>query len=131
MDPFSVTNTKNYQLDWVSTRRVKRKLETLLHPVSINSATYNASIDAVVLLTGTTRSTFAKGGQLSIKLRGHHAYYAITGNSGRLSAFKRGVHRTWKHWLNRRDNHGAMTWADYTRLSRLYPLPHARIVHQI
>ena len=66
MDPLSVTNTKNYQLDWVSTRRVKRKLETLLHPVSISSATYNASIDAVVLLTGTTNSTFAKGGQLTV-----------------------------------------------------------------
>jgi len=69
--------------------------------------------------------------QLTLKLRGHYAYYGITGNSGRLSAFKRGVHRTWKHWLNRRDNHGAMTWAEYSRLSRLYPLPHARIVHQI
>ena len=66
MDPLSVTNTNNYQLDWVSTRRVKRKLETLLHPVAIKSATYNASIDAVVLLTGTTKSTFAKGGQLTV-----------------------------------------------------------------
>jgi group II intron reverse transcriptase/maturase len=68
--------------------------------------------------------------QLRLKLRGHYAYYGITGNSGRISAFKRGVHRTWKHWLNRRDNHGAMTWAEYTRLSHFYPLPHARIVHQ-
>ena len=66
MDPLSVTNTNNYQLDWVSTRRVKRKLETLLHPVAIKSATYYASIDAVVLLTGTTMSKFAKGGQLTV-----------------------------------------------------------------
>ena len=69
--------------------------------------------------------------QLKLKLQGHYAYYGITGNSGRLSAFQRGVHRIWKHWLNRRDNHGSMTWADYTRLSRQYPLPNARIVHQI
>ena len=69
--------------------------------------------------------------QLRLKIGGHYAYYGITGNSGRLSAYTRGVHRIWKHWLNRRDNHGAMTWADYTRLSRLYPLPYARIVHQI
>jgi hypothetical protein len=66
MDPSSVTNTNNYQLDWVSTRRVKRKLETLLHPVAIESATYHASIDAVVLLTGAPMSTFAKGGQLTV-----------------------------------------------------------------
>jgi hypothetical protein len=66
MDPLSVTNTNNYQLDWVSKRRVKRKLETLLHPVAIKSATYDALIDAVVLSTGTTMSTFAKGGQLTV-----------------------------------------------------------------
>jgi hypothetical protein len=66
MDPLSVTNTNNYQLDWVSRRRVNRKLETLLHPVAIKSATYKASIDAVVLLTGATMSTFAKGGQLTV-----------------------------------------------------------------
>jgi RNA-directed DNA polymerase len=69
--------------------------------------------------------------QLRLKLQGHYAYYGITGNSGRLSAYQRGVHRIWKHWLNRRDNHGAMTWADYTRLSRRYPLPNARIIHKI
>jgi hypothetical protein len=66
MDPLSVTNTKDYQLDWVSTRRVKRKLVTLLHPIAINSAIYDASIDAVVLLTSTTKSTFAKGGKLTV-----------------------------------------------------------------
>jgi RNA-directed DNA polymerase len=69
--------------------------------------------------------------KLKLKIQGHYAYYGITGNSGRLSAYQRGVHRIWKHWLNRRDNHGSMTWADYTRLSRRYPLPNARIVHQI
>ena len=69
--------------------------------------------------------------KLRLKLQGHYAYYGIRGNSNRLSAYLRGVRRIWKHWLNRRDNHGAMTWADYTRLSRLYPLPNARIVHQV
>jgi hypothetical protein len=66
MDPLSVTNTNNYQLEWVSKKRVKRNLETVLHPVAIESATYEPSIDAVVLVTGTTSSTFAKGGQLRV-----------------------------------------------------------------
>jgi RNA-directed DNA polymerase len=68
--------------------------------------------------------------KLRLKLQGHYAYYGIRGNSGRLSAFLRGVHRIWKHWLGRRDNAAPMTWADYNRLCRRYPLPNARIVHQ-
>ncbi len=68
--------------------------------------------------------------QLRPKLRGHYAYYGITGNSERLSAFLRGVRRSWKHWLDRRDNAGSMTWADYRRLERRYPLPPARIVQR-
>jgi RNA-directed DNA polymerase len=68
--------------------------------------------------------------KLRLKLQGHYAYYGIRGNSGRLSAFLRGVHRIWKHWLGRRDNAAPMTWADYNRLCRRYPLPNARIVHR-
>ena len=67
--------------------------------------------------------------KLSQKLRGHYAYYGITGNSGRLSAFLRGVRRIWKHWLSRRDRTG-MTWADYQRLERRYGLPPARVVQR-
>ena len=68
--------------------------------------------------------------QLRSKLQGHYAYYGITGNGGRLSAYARGVHRIWKHWLERRNNARSMTWADYNRLVRLYPLPTARIVQK-
>ena len=68
--------------------------------------------------------------KLRLKLQGHYAYYGIRGNSGRLSAFLRGVHRVWKHWLGRRDNAAPTTWADYNRLCRRYPLLNARIVHR-
>jgi group II intron reverse transcriptase/maturase len=68
--------------------------------------------------------------QLGSKLRGHYAYYGITGNSNRHSAYLRGVRRIWKHWLNRRDSAGSMTWADYQRLERRYPLPPARLVQR-
>jgi RNA-directed DNA polymerase len=68
--------------------------------------------------------------KLSQKLKGHYAYYGITGNSGRLSAFLRGVRRTWKHWLSRRDRDGTMNWTEYQRLERRYSLPPARVVHQ-
>ena len=65
--------------------------------------------------------------KLSQKLRGHYAYYGITGNSRRLSTLLRGVRRTWKHWLSQRDRTG-MVWADYQRLERRYGLPPARVV---
>jgi RNA-directed DNA polymerase len=68
--------------------------------------------------------------KLREKLKGHYAYYGITGNSGRLSAYLRGVRRTWKHWLNRRDSDRPLSWADYQRLERRYGLPPARIVHK-
>jgi group II intron reverse transcriptase/maturase len=68
--------------------------------------------------------------KLSQKLNGHYAYYGITGNASRLWAFLRGARRTWKHWLNRRDNADSMTWAAYQRLERRYRLPPARIVRK-
>jgi RNA-directed DNA polymerase len=64
------------------------------------------------------------------KLTGHYAYYGITGNSVRLSSFLRGARRIWKHWLDRRNNLGPMSWAAYQRLERQYPLPPARIAQQ-
>lgn len=68
--------------------------------------------------------------KLRQKLNGHYAYYGITGNSDRLSAFLRGARRTWKHWLSRRNRTGPMSWADYQRLERRYRLPAVRVVHK-
>jgi len=39
---------------------------------------------------------------LSQKLRGHYAYYGITGNSVALSRFREEVRRVWRKWLVRR-----------------------------
>jgi RNA-directed DNA polymerase len=68
--------------------------------------------------------------KLSQKLRGHYAYYGITNNGSRLSAFLRGVRRTWRYWLSRRNRDGLMSWAEYARLERRYCLPPVRVVHQ-
>jgi RNA-directed DNA polymerase len=68
--------------------------------------------------------------KLCQKTRGHYSYYGLPGNSKRLSAFLRGVHRAWKRWLSQRDRTG-MTWADYQRLTRCYRLPPARLVRRL
>ena len=68
--------------------------------------------------------------KLRQKVTGHYAYYGTTGNENRLSAYLRGVRRAWKYWLARRDRDRSMTWSEYQRLERCYPLPPVRIVHR-
>jgi hypothetical protein len=65
MDPGTAGDANNYQVDWASTKKVKKKPETLLHPVGF-SVTYNASSDSVTLLTSATQQTFAKGGEIMV-----------------------------------------------------------------
>ena len=68
---------------------------------------------------------------LSQKLRGHCAYYGITGNSSSLSTFRMRVHRTWRYWLSRRNRERSMTWDCFNRMLAVYPLPPAIAVHSV
>ncbi len=65
------------------------------------------------------------------KLRGHFAYYGITGNSWSLSSFRDAVTETWRKWLSRRNRARPMIWAVFGRLLERYPLPMPRIVHAV
>ena len=62
------------------------------------------------------------------KVRGHYAYYGITGNARALHWFL-AVSRAWRKWLNRRDRCRVMLWSRFTRLLKRYPLPWPKIVH--
>jgi RNA-directed DNA polymerase len=66
---------------------------------------------------------------LSRKVRGHYAYYGITGNARALSWFLCAAHRAWRKWLDRRNRKREMTWDRFNRLLKRYPLPPPRIVH--
>ena len=68
---------------------------------------------------------------LSRKLRGHYAYYGITGNFQALHRFRYEAARRWRTWLNRRHRRRSMTWERFLRLSHTYPLPPARVVHSV
>ena len=68
---------------------------------------------------------------LSRKLRGHDAYYGITGNARALSRFHHEAQRRWHKWLNRRSRATRLNWAAFTRLLQRYPLPPARVVHSV
>jgi group II intron reverse transcriptase/maturase len=68
---------------------------------------------------------------LGQKIRGHCAYYGITGNSQCLHEFRQQVMRLWHKWLNRRNNERSMTWAIFNRLLARYPLPQAAAIHSV
>jgi RNA-directed DNA polymerase len=68
---------------------------------------------------------------LSQKLRGHYAYYGITGNGPALQEFRNEVVGIWRKWLARRRRHGSLSWAAFGRLLKRYVLPAARVVHSV
>jgi hypothetical protein len=65
------------------------------------------------------------------KLRGHYAYYGITGNSIALSRFREAVKRLWWKWLGRRRSGNRPTVNWFTRLLDRYPIPNAVAVHSV
>ena len=67
---------------------------------------------------------------LTAVMRGHYAYYGITGNSRRLSWYADQVVRIWQKWLSRRDRGSRLHWSQFTALLQRHPLPAARIVHR-
>jgi RNA-directed DNA polymerase len=66
---------------------------------------------------------------LSQKLRGHYAYYGITGNSYSLSRFRDEVGRVWRKWLVRRRGGNRRPWSWFHRLQERFRLPTAVTVH--
>lgn len=65
------------------------------------------------------------------KMRGHYAYYGITGNIAALKRYYYVVRRLWKHYLCRRSQKGYINWPRYEQLLRHYPLPQPLVVHSI
>ncbi len=68
---------------------------------------------------------------LSQKLRGHYAYYGITGNSTALSRFREEVLHVWRKWLMRRKRGGRRPWTWFNRVLARYPLPPAIAIHSV
>jgi group II intron reverse transcriptase/maturase len=69
--------------------------------------------------------------RLSEKLRGHYAYYGITGNSSALGEFRDAVKHAWGTWLRRRRRKNRPPWSWFARLQQRYRLPPAVAVHSV
>ena len=68
--------------------------------------------------------------RLTAMMRGHFAYYGITGNMRRLQWYAHQVERIWRKWLSRRDSKRRLYWSRFDELLQRHPLPAARIVHR-
>jgi RNA-directed DNA polymerase len=67
---------------------------------------------------------------LSAVLRGHYAYYGITGNALSLGRFLRQVQRAWRRALGRRSQRASVSWQRFTQLLQVLALPQPHIVHR-
>jgi group II intron reverse transcriptase/maturase len=66
---------------------------------------------------------------LTMKLKGHYAYYGITSNFLRISSFYYQARRAWHVALARRSQR-RLYWAAMQKLLERFPLPAPRIVHR-
>jgi group II intron reverse transcriptase/maturase len=67
--------------------------------------------------------------KLNEKLRGHDAYYGVTGNYRMLSRLRWQVAKMWRKWLGRRNRSPAPNWEKFQGMLQAFPLEPARIVH--
>ena len=90
---------------------------------------FGRSLKAVSILCRRHRHRSMDEQQAMINrvLRGHYAYYGITGNSVALDRFCYEVRRRWRYWLNRRSNRSRMNWERFGRLLARYPLAPPRM----
>ena len=62
------------------------------------------------------------------KLKGHYAYYGVTGNSKSISNFAYEIARILFKWLNRRGKRGCMNFEKFKLLLKRFVLPRPRIM---
>src|SRR3954454_3123715 len=67
---------------------------------------------------------------LSGMMRGHYAYYGVTGNSRRVHWYAHQVVRIWQRWLSRRYRQSAYAWKRLSAFLKQRPLLPPRIIHR-
>lgn len=67
---------------------------------------------------------------LTRKLKGHWAYFGLSGNYRALASLRFRAERVWLKWLGRRSQRGHVPWARAAHLLSVFPLPTPRILHR-
>lgn len=68
---------------------------------------------------------------LTRRIRGHFNYFAVNGNLRRLQQLTHWAKRSWFKWLNRRSQRSSLTWARFTNVLKVYPLPKPQVLVQV
>ena len=68
--------------------------------------------------------------RLSRMIRGHCAYYGVSGNSKRLRWYHHQVVHIWRKWLARRGRHSKLSWSRFHAMLARHPLPSPLLVHR-
>ena len=68
--------------------------------------------------------------RLNRKLRGHYAYFGITGNAKALDTVHYQVKKIWHKWLSRRSQKSHITWEKFNLLLDRFPLAPPKIHHR-
>lgn len=68
---------------------------------------------------------------LVAKLRGHLQYYGVRCNMPQMLAVREALRRAWFYWLNKRRRHRDYNWEEFTEFLHKFPLPRAKIIHDI
>ena len=66
-------------------------------------------------------------GTTARKLRGHYAYYGVSGNSKSINSYAYQVQRILFKWLGRRGKRGSLNFEKFRLLCQRFPLPQPRI----
>jgi len=69
--------------------------------------------------------------ELCRKLKGHDAYFGVTGNARALSRLRQYVARCWQQALNSRAQNKHMPWPRFERLLKDYPLPPGSLIRSV
>jgi len=67
--------------------------------------------------------------KLNEKLRGHDAYYGVTGNHRMLQRLRWEVAKLWRKWLARRNRGNEPNWQRFGAMLQAFPLTPARVIH--
>ena len=61
------------------------------------------------------------------RLRGHYAYFGVSGNTKAIRRVHEYVRRLWFKWLRRRSERAHLNWTGYARILTALPLPVPRV----
>ena len=79
LDVSAAGDAANYQVDTVTTKKVKKKVEHILHPITKFTVSYSAAHNAVTIALGSPEA-FPKGGQVTV-------LGSVTGSAGSGTVF--------------------------------------------